>query len=230
MKTKILQLCVVFSLVLGSLLIAQPVTAEGEPPSWPIDSFWNDPADPSIYDWMTFGLYGYPPPEWICHWDFGDGTTSNDCFVDHSKQYNQDGDYTVSVQVTNESNMTSTTSRIVSVRTHDIAITKLIVPQSARVGQTRQIVVNIRNNRYPERVQVELYKNDFVWVGTLIQDVPVRTGNRTTTFTFNYTFTAEDARIGKVTFRALAFILNDTGGDDWPVDNDVISYPTRISR
>jgi len=68
-----------------------------------------------------------------------------------------------------------------------------------------------------------------VWIGTLIQDVPPRSANRTTAFKFSYTFTAEDARVGKVTFRAMAFILNN-GGDDWQVDNDVIALPTNVTR
>ena len=229
MKIKYLNLGLIFCLVLGFMLTAYPANAEGEPPVFPPESFWNEPAVPSTFDFVTFGLYGYAPPDWVCVWNFGDGTTSNDCFVYQYKQYKQDGDYTVQVQVTNEDRKTASTSRVVSVRTHDVAITKFAVPQSAKVGQTRQIVVNVRNSRYLEKVQVELYKNNFVWIGTLIQDVPPRSANRTTAFTFNYTFTAEDARIGKVTFRAMAFILNN-GGDDWQVDNDVIALPTRVSR
>ena len=230
MKTKILNLGVVLFLVLGSLLTAYPVKADGEPPVWPIEGFWNDPAVPSIYDFVTFGLDGYVPPEWTCLWDFGDGTTSTECFVFQSKKYNQDGDYTVNVQATNALGEVSSTSRIVSVRTHDVSIIRFTVPQTAKAGQTRQLTVYVRNTRYPERVQVELYKNDMVWVGATVQDVPPRSANRTTAFTFNYTFTAEDAQIGKITFRAMAFILNDTGGDDWPMDNDVIALPTRVTR
>jgi len=228
MKTKYLKLGLIFCLVLGFMLTTRPVNAEGEPPAFPPESFWNDPADPSIFEFVTFGLYGYAPPEWVCVWNFGDGTASNECFV-QSKKYQQDGDYTVQVQVTNEFGETASTSRIVSVRTHDVAITRFIVPQSARASQTRQLTVYVKNTRYPERVQVELYKNDMQWVGTQIQEIPPRSGNRTTAFSFNYTFTAEDARVGKVTFRAMAFILSNWG-DDWAVDNDVIALPTRVSR
>ena len=245
MKTKYLNLGLVFCLVLGSLLTAYPTYAkstespltEGEPPEWPINGFWNDPEVPSIFDSITFGLYGYASAEWSCAWNFGDGTTSTDCFVYASKRYDADGDYTVSVRVTNTLGEVSSTSRVVSVRTHDVAITKFTAPQSASAGQTRQLGVNVRNTRYPEKVQVELYKNDMVWVGTLIQDVPPRSANRTTAFNFSYTFTAEDARNGKVTFRAMAFILsNDVCDsnfeecDDWRVDNYVTALPTRVSR
>jgi len=227
MRTKCLNLGLVFCLVMASLLIAYPVKADVTP--WPVDGFWNDPYDPSIYDNISLGLYGETPFDWACQWNFGDGTTYNQCYVDHAKKYSSDGDYTVSVQVTNTAGEISSTSRVLSVRTHDVAITKFTVPQNANVGQTRQISVAISNSRYTERVQVELYKNDTIWVGTSVQTVPPRTANRTTVFTFKYTFTAEDALVGKVTFHAMAFIL-DNGDDDWQFDNNVYSLPTRVPR
>lgn len=208
---------------------AYPANADGEPPEWPLEGLWNDPAAPSIFDSVTFGLIGYAPPEWICHWDFGDGTMSNDCFVFQAKKYKQDGDYTVNVQVTNTEGEISSTSSVVSIRTHDVAITRFTVPQSARMGQTRQITVYVRNTRYLEKVQVELYKNDMVWIGTLVLDVPPRSANRTTAFNFTYTFSAEDVYVGKVTFKAIAFIL-ENGGDDWQVDNEVVALPTRVFK
>jgi len=229
MKTKYLNLVLALILVVGSLLTAYPVSAQTT--QWPPTSFWNEPQIPSIFDGISFGLYDYPPPEWKCQWDFGDGTTYDECWVNASKHYANDGDYTVSVQVTNELGWITSVSRVVSVRTHDVAITRFTVPQSASAGQTRQITVYISNKRYQERVQVELYKNEIGYppLGTLIQDVPPRTANRTTAFTFTYTFTKEDARIGKVTFSAMAFIL-ENGGDDWQVDNTAIALPTRVSR
>jgi len=192
--------------------------------------FWNKPATPSIYDHVSFGLFPVPPPEWKCEWNFGDGTSYNECYVGGAKQYYADGDYNVAVLVTNTLNGgMEWYGRTVSVRTHDVAISKFSVPQSASVGQTRTITVYVLNRRYTEQVQVELYKNDMVWIGTLVQEIPARSGNRTTAFSFKYTFTAEDARVGKVTFRATAFIL-ENGPDDWPVDNDATALPTRVSK
>ena len=229
MKTKYLNLSMVLCLVLLSLLTAYPARAQDVP--WPPDpeGFWNDPAVPSIYDPVYFGLYPYPPSTWNCEWNFGDGTKFDQCYVDGTKQFNADGDYSVAVLVTNTSTgQTEWYGRTVSVRTHDVAISRFTVPQSASAGQTRQITVYVRNPRYPEQVQVELYKNNMVWVGTLIQEIPPRSGNRTTVFSFNYTFTAEDARIGKVTFKAMAFILENEG-DDWMVDNEATAS-TRVSK
>ncbi len=58
--------------------------------------------------------------------------------------------------------------------------------------------------------------------------VPVRVNNRTTEFVFNYTFTAEDAQIGKVNFKAVATIQNYR--DALPGDNEYISLPVKVSR
>jgi hypothetical protein len=226
MKIKTLNLGLVLCLVLGSLLTAYPASAQAT--QWPPADFWNYPYDPSVFDKLSFGLYDYPPPEWKCVWNFGDGTTNDQCWVDQAKQYSADGDYTVSVAVTNELGETVTATRVLAIRTHDVAITKFIAPMSASAGQTRQIAVNVRNSRYPERVQVDLYKNGDILVGSLFQEVPVRSANRTTAFNFNYTFTSEDARNGKVNFRAVVIPLDVR--EAWWADNEAIASPTRVAR
>ena len=101
------------------------------------------------------------------------------------------------------------------------------MPQSAAAGQTRSITVGVANSRYPESVQVQLYRNDAV-VGTLTQQVPVRGANRTTPFSFNYTFTSDDAALGKVTFKAVATISG--ARDALPSDNTAIALPTKVTR
>jgi len=224
MKTKHLNLGLMLCLVLVSLLAASPASAQ----SASVD-IWHDPGEPSIYDWVYFGVL-----EWDngmqCRWNFGDGTTSSDCYIDGTKRYNQDGVYTVSVDVVFPNGSTASDTEIVPVITHDVAIAKFAVPQKAASGQTKQLTVYVSNVRYTERVQVELYKlvnTDLEWVGTQIQTIQPR--NKTIAFPFNYTFTKEDARTGKATFRAMAFIL-DNGGDDWPADNDIISLPIRVTK
>lgn len=176
------------------------------------------------------GLYGFAPEDWDCHWDFGNGTTSDHCFAYQEARYNSDGDYTVTVEVTNSSGDIDSANRVVRVRTDDVAITKFTAPQSAKTGQTRQLIVNVRNNRYPEVVRVDLYKSTpsgYIIFGWLEQAVPVRVKSQTTSFTFNYTFTADDARTGKVTFKAVAVLL--TGDHDaLPLDNEAIALPTNV--
>jgi hypothetical protein len=65
-------------------------------------------------------------------------------------------------------------------------------------------------------------------VGSLEKDVPARGGNRTTDFILNYTFTAEDALMGKVTFKAIATLVNVR--DAYYADNEAISLPVKIGR
>jgi len=229
MKNKFLKLGLALCLVVGWLLTASPVKADVT--TWPVDGFWNDPYDPSIFDQISFGLYGETPLTWACQWYFGDGTTYDQCYVNRVKRYAQDGDYLVTVQVTNDLDEVSTTSRVLSVRTHDVAITKVSVPQSAHAGQTRQIVVSVSNTHFAEMMFVDLWKSapgGFEGVGTLKQLVPVRAGNRTTAFYFSYTFTSEDARVGKVTFKAIATLLD--ARDALPADNEVVALPTRVAR
>ena len=65
-------------------------------------------------------------------------------------------------------------------------------------------------------------------VGSLTQVVPVRASNRTTDFSFSYTFADADAQIGKVTFKAVANLLG--ARDALPADNQAVALPTKVNR
>jgi len=191
------------------------------------------PSDPSVFDTIQFNDQSYDPGGAgfeTFTWDFGDGTTSIDPFPTH--RYAKDGDYTIQHSVTTGDDRSASTSQVVQVRTHDVAIAKVSAPMSANARQTRTITISINNKRYPENVEIVLFKSipgGFQVVGSYIQFVPVRPGNRTSTFTFNYTFTKDDASIGKVTFKAVATIVN--ARDALPADNEAISYPpTKIGK
>lgn len=199
----------------------------------PVADFWPNPYDPSTYDSVYFSNWSYDPACYYCgmtaQWDFGDGTSSNEWSPSH--HYAADGDYTVKLVVTTSDGRSASTSRLLQVRTIDIAIYRFSVPQSAKSGQTRSISVEVNNTTYPVQVEVQLYKSTiwgWQWVGSLQQYVPVRPSNRTTRFGFNYTFTMEDAQIGKVNFRAVAYVVE--GRDALPMNNEVISLPTKVSR
>jgi PKD repeat protein len=200
----------------------------------PVAYFYYYPNDPSGVDSVQFndasqdsGQVGIQSQAW----DFGDGATATGCCPRHG--FAADGDYTVKLTVTTYDGRSASTSRVLTVKTHDVGITKFMVPQSGSAGQTRQISVGINNSRYPETVRVELYRSSptyyqsFQQIGYLEQSVPVRSSNRTTDFAFSYTFSLEDAHIGKVTFRAYASILN--GRDVFQGDNEAISLPTKVS-
>jgi PKD repeat protein len=199
----------------------------------PSVGFWYQPFDPTVFDTIQFYDQSYDPAFMGFQsyaWNFGDGATSTD--VNPTHRYSADGDYTVQHTVTTSDGRTASGSQVVHVKTHDVAITRLSAPLSATSGQTRAITVQISNKRYGEYVQIDLYKSvpgGLQLVGSYTQFVPVRPANRTTTFTFNYTFTKNDASLGKVTFKAVAIIRD--ARDALPADNELTSAPpTRVPR
>lgn len=195
---------------------------------------FSSPQDPSIYDDVQFYDETFDPagPGTIAkqHWAFGDGTSADGCCVTH--RYPADGTYTATLTDTTVDGRTGTTSLTVTVKTHDVAIAKFLAPQTASIGQTRTISVGVSNRRYPETVQVQLFKSvaggSFQLVGSLTQSVPVLSANRTASFDIAYTFVDPDRAAGKVTFEAVASIVG--GHDAVPADNTAIAPPTVVTR
>lgn len=208
------------TLVELSIRVAPPVHA----------AFGFTPADPSVFDSTGFFDNSSDPGGaqivgW--QWHFGDGASGTGCCPSH--RYTADGDYTASLTVTTADGRTASTSQVIQVRTHDVSIDQFTVPRTARAGQTKRITVVVENVRYDETVRVELYRGTpvgFLRFGELTQYVPARQ-DRDVVFPFNYTFTPEDAAIGKVPFKAVAIV----GGvrDAFYADNEVISPPTTVS-
>jgi hypothetical protein len=198
----------------------------------PVVNLYFFPSDPSIFDNIQFYSNSYDPVNigiQTMTWNFGDGTTDTGFSVLH--RYADDGDYTTKLTVTTFDGRSGSASQVIHVKTHDVAITRFVTPSSASAGQTRAISVELRNTRYTETVQVQLLKSvpgsygGFQLVGTLTHEVPA-SRNRTIPFDFNYTFTTDDAAIGKVTFEAVAMIVN--ARDALSADNTAISLPTRV--
>jgi hypothetical protein len=190
--------------------------------------------DPTIFEQTGFAVFAGDPlnqPITGGQWDFGDGTTApvTDRSVLH--HYTQDGTYQVGLTVVTSDGRTGSTTRALTVRTHDVSITQFDVPTTARTGQTKPITVHVANTRYPESVTVDLFRIDGPFgfstrIGTLTLDVAARP-NRTVPFPFAYTFSAADALVGKVTFRAvvsLPFGVRDAR----PIDNEVIAISTTV--
>jgi len=198
----------------------------------PVANFFFFPFDASVFDVVQFvdqsfdpGGVGFAPQTWT----FGDGMTGSTGNPTH--RYAADGDYTVQLTVTTLDGRSAVASQTVHVRTHDVAITRFSVPQTARSGQTKRLEVSINSKRYAETVEVQLFKSvpgGFQQFGSLTQSVPMNPKNGTTDFAFSYTFTADDATIGKVTFRAVAVISG--ARDALSADNEAIGPPTRVSR
>ena len=197
----------------------------------PVVNLFFFPFDPSVFDTVQFSDSSFDPGQAGFQsrlWNFGDGATATVQSPTH--RYAADADYTVQLTVTTVDGRTASASQPVHVQTHDVAITKFTAPQAAKAGQTRQITVDVNSQRYPETVRVQLLKSGggFQEIGNLTQSVPVRGANRTTPFSFNYTFTADDAAIGKVTFKAVANLVN--ARDALTADNEAIASPTKVTQ
>lgn len=203
------------------------------PAPQPVVGFNFFPSDPSQYDTVTFCDSSFDPGGFGIQsmtWDFGDGNTStNNCALN---RYAADGDYTVVHTVTTTDGRSGSSSTVISVRTHDVSITKVSAPKSANVGQTRPITVSLKNYRYAETVRIELYRSGpgggWEFIGSSTQYVPVRPGNRTSDFVFNYTFTPQDAQLGKATFRVIVSLIS--ARDAFPADNEAVSVPPTVVR
>lgn len=191
----------------------------------PVARFGSSPGDPSSFDDIQFFDNSSDPAgagisAWA--WDFGDGATS--ALTDPTHRYAADGDYTVHLTITTQDGRTSSTSQVIQVRTHDVAITRMDLPKTAHAGETITITVYVQNTHYPESVEVNLAKGGpggFTQVGLLTESVPVKLAGQTTRFAFSYTATSDDKTIGKVTFEATAIILS--ARDALPSDNDQIT-------
>ena len=194
--------------------------------------FYYFPADPSIFDTIQFYDQSYDPDGGGLSsesWDFGDGAGATGCCPTH--RYPADGTYRLTLTVSTRDGRTASTSRDVLVRTHDVTVASVTAPQTAGVGQTRAVTVGLTNGRYPETVQVVLLKSiaggGWRLVGVLTQYVPVRVGDRTTDFNFEYTFVPEDGQLGNVSFQAIATIRG--ARDAAPSDNEFTSLPTTVT-
>lgn len=187
-----------------------------EPSEFDTVSFW-----PSVHDPAGLGIASY-------RWEFGDGTTSDAQYPSH--RFNADGDYTVRLTGSTVDGRSRTASHLVVVRTHDVSIVRLAVPSTARVGQTVGVSVTVQNTRYAETVEVSLHRGGpygYAQVGADTKPVPVKARGKTTAFSFAYTVTAEDLAAGKITFRAVAGVLQNR--DALPADNELLSTPVRVS-
>jgi PKD repeat protein len=165
----------------------------------PTASFGYNPGDPSSFDTIGFYDQSYDPGQVGFaseQWSFGDGGTASNPGCCPTHRYLADGTYHVTLTVTTNDGRTGSITRDVDVRTHDVGIAKLTVPQSASVGQSRPIVVGLSNRRYPETVRIDLYRSTasgFVQFASSTQSVAVKSGGKTSDFSFNYVFTSDDA-------------------------------------
>jgi hypothetical protein len=148
-----------------------------------------------------------------------------------SHRFTRDGDYRVTLTVAARGGRTNAVIKTVQVRTHDVTVLSLVAPAKGKVGKQASITVGVGNTRYPEAVQVDLYKitpQGDVLVGTSIQTVRVMKLKTAVDYSFNYIFTNEDALIGKLPFRAVATIQG--ARDAVNGDNTATTPPTLVTK
>ncbi|MDX6484067.1 MAG: hypothetical protein QOE95_1838, partial [Gaiellaceae bacterium] len=146
-------------------------------------------------------------------------------------RFTRDGDYTVTLTVAARGGRANAVVKTVQVRTHDVTVLSLVAPAKGKVGKQASITVGVGNTRYPETVQVDLYKitpQGDVLVGTSIQTVRVMKLKTAVNYSFNYIFTNEDALIGKLPFRAVATIQG--ARDAVNSDNTATTPPTLVTK
>ncbi|MET8837441.1 PKD domain-containing protein [Micromonospora sp. NPDC004540] len=196
----------------------------------PVANFSYYRSDPNSFDLVAFSNTAHDPAGAGLEsfaWDFGDGATSTEPNPVH--RFPRDGDYPVRLTVETPDGRSDSITRVVEVRTHDVAIVRVKVPTSARAGQTVTVEVHVQNTRYEENVQVDLYKSiagDYSHLGAVKQTVPVSETGRTSRFAFTYTVTADDLALGKLTFRAAADLSPNR--DAIPADNELLSTPIKV--
>jgi hypothetical protein len=207
------------------------VTVELLPPP---DAGWSySPRDPSIVDDVFFshGNGYWDPTITTFAWDFGDGTTAIGASSTASHRFQADGDYNVTLNVTTLDQRTNSQAQTIRVRTHDVTILSLVAPDKGKLGKTGVITVGIGNTRYPETVQVDLYKTTpqgNLLIGTQIQPIGVMKLKNTVSISFKYTFTTDDLAAGKVRFQAVATIQG--ARDATNADNVATSLPTLVMK
>jgi len=134
----------------------------------PVASFMIFPQQPMAEDPVTFNaLDSYDPDGTIVNylWDFGDGniTATNSAVITHI--YHEYGDFNVTLATVDNDGYNNTTSQIINVPVHDIAILNATVSQTeVHVGQVVNITVTVKNEgTTKESFNVTVFRN-----GTLV--------------------------------------------------------------
>jgi PKD repeat protein len=206
---------------------SQSVTiAEAPPPSV---AFGWYPQDPSRHDTLSFWDASFDPvgigiASW--RWSFGDGDTSRDQFPTH--HYGRDGDFTVRLTVVMSDGRRASMSQTVAVRTHDVAVTRIVTATSVDRGQTKDVAVDLVSRRSTESVTLTLFRSTTTGFEVIEQRVVSVATARETRVVFRYRYSSADAQLGWVSFRVGASI--DGLRDALPGDNEAISAPVKVDR
>ena len=170
--------------------------------------FFN-PNDPSTFDTTQFSAFVFDPAHsgnvQYEQWDFGDGSGADGFSVSH--QYAADGTYTVTLTVTMTDGRVATTSTPLTVKTHDVAISKLVAPQTAS-SRPKQDDQHLRRQLpLPRAGTAHARQEHGRRLHRRRHGHAHRPGGESDGVQVQlYVFSADDGAIGKVSFRATATI------------------------
>jgi len=155
-------------------------------------------------------------------WDFGDGNTTTGTIVEHT--YEAAGNYTVTLNVTDNDGAVGTTSKIVSVTVAPPDVAVLSVVPSTNEAYLRQLVniaVVVKNEGLEAKTfNVTVYRNDTV-IG--IQTVTDLAAGSNTTLLF--VWSTSSVSLGNYTIRAEATMLP---GEEDTADNVLIDGVVKV--
>ena len=199
---------------------------------YPLAVFSYSPSAPLVDQTINFDASASNPvggtiTEYL--WKFGDGQTGTGETTTHS--YATTGPFTVNLTVTDSEGLTNFTTRTVTVRIHDIAITSLTAtPSTVRIGETVTIQLSADNNgNFTETFTITAYHHDTA------TDVPIETRSITNlgsgnsqliTILWNTSNTAPDTYTIKA---QTSVILEETRTEDNTFTGVTVTIQKRIS-
>ena len=163
----------------------------------PEASFTYSPINPAANETITFDATGSSDPDGDIvsyDWDFGDGETGTGNITTHA--YAAIGIYTVKLTVTDDYDMTNSTTQDVVVITAlaDVAIVTVTVsPTTVTAGQTVSVTVVVMNNGTSDETFNVIVRYDGVEIGTQpVSDLARGGATKTLTFLWDTTGVAAD--------------------------------------
>ncbi len=203
--------------------------SEAESPS--VNGLNISPYQSSIYNQVEFSGYGSDPVG-IYGFSYRWLIDGQEYFEQHpTVNFEKDGEYSALLEMTTADGRSDQMEKTFTVETHDVILNRFRGPSVGQLGLTASIRVGIHNENYPDEVTVKLYRSvpgGFREVGHLTQFVDVSEMNKATTdFHFSYTFTEQDEAIGRVTFKAEAFLTENP--EALPADNAYTTWPVYVN-
>lgn len=180
---------------------------------YPQADFTYSPDAPLVNQTITFNATASKPNGGSITnytWEFDDGQTGTGGIATHS--YSLSGNYTVRLTITDSEELTDTTTRLVTVKLHNIAITSLTaLPNTVEIGESVTIQVTVANKgNFTESFTVTAYhNNEAIETKTVSNLAPENSQTLTTVWN------TADVALGVYTIKAEAStVTGETKTDD----------------